>query len=78
MIGAHCGPGPLAVFYLCDGRSPSSVARAAQSLSLHKNSMYYRIERIGELTGVDLSDERERLVAQLALAARQLGRQTRV
>ena len=22
IIGAHCGPGLLAVFYLCDGRAP--------------------------------------------------------
>ena len=48
-----------------------NVAKAAQSLNLHKNSMYYRIERIGQLTGADLSSEQERLVAKLALAARQ-------
>lgn len=22
VIGAHCGPGLLTVFYLCDGRNP--------------------------------------------------------
>ena len=51
--------------YLNSGRN---VAKAAQLIHVHKNSMYNRISRIGELAGIDLSDERTCFLAQLSLA----------
>lgn len=51
--------------YLNSGRN---VARAAQIIHVHKNSMYNRIARMGQLTGLDYSDERTCFLAQLSLA----------
>ena len=41
--------------YLSCGRS---VTRAAELRRVHKNSMYYRLERIMKLTGLDLNDDK--------------------
>ncbi len=43
------------------------VAAAAQLLHLHRTTLYYRLDRIQELTGVDLRDGRTRTDLQLAL-----------
>jgi transcriptional regulator with GAF, ATPase, and Fis domain len=43
------------------------VTAAAQALHLHRTTLYYRIDRIAELTGVDLRDGRDRTDLQLAL-----------
>ncbi len=43
-------------------------ARTAQSLHIHRTSLYYRLGRIRELTGADLDDGRTRLALQLGLA----------
>jgi len=51
--------------YLNSGRN---VAHAANTLHVHKNSMYYRIQRIEELAGIDLSDEQTCFLLQLSLA----------
>ena len=51
--------------YLFSGRS---VSAAAESLSSHKNSVYYRVRRLEEIMGVDLSDERTCFLLQLSLA----------
>ena len=56
--------------YLNCGRN---VASAAKRLHMHKNSLYYRIQRIEEAAGVDLSDEHTCFSLQLALALRGLG-----
>ena len=40
--------------YLACGRS---ISRAAKSRNVHKNSMYYRLNRLQELTGLDLEDD---------------------
>ena len=53
--------------FLFSGRS---VAAAAAALGVHKNSMYYRVRRLEELMGVDLSDERTCFLLQLSLALR--------
>ena len=53
--------------YLFSGRS---VAAAAAALGAHKNSMYYRVRRLEELMGADLSDERTCFLLQLSLALR--------
>lgn len=51
--------------YLNSGRS---VAKAARELHVHKNSVYYRLQRINELTGLDLADERTCFLLQFSLA----------
>src|SRR4051794_34153237 len=43
------------------------VAAAAERLPLHRTTLYYRLDRITELTGVDLRDGRTRTDLQLAL-----------
>ena len=59
----------LAAFLNC-GRN---VASAAKALHMHKNSMYYRIQRIQEVARVDLSNEHTCFSLQLALALRGIG-----
>lgn len=56
--------------YLNNGRN---VAKASSELHVHKNSMYYRIQRIEELTGVNLSDESTCFLLQLSLAMLGMG-----
>ena len=56
--------------YLNSGRN---VAKASRMLGVHKNSMYYRIQRIEELADVDLADERACFLLQLSLAMRGMG-----
>lgn len=43
------------------------VAAAAQQLHVHRTTLYYRLDRIAELTGVDLRDGRSRTDLQVAL-----------
>jgi len=43
------------------------VPRAAHALSLHPNTLRYRLRRMRELTGLNLTDPIERLVAELQL-----------
>jgi hypothetical protein len=43
------------------------VAAAASQLHVHRTTLYYRVERIKELTGVDLQDGRTRTNLQFAL-----------
>lgn len=50
-----------------------SIARTARALFLHRNAVAYRIRRIEEALGVDLSDPNQRLALQLACRARMLG-----
>jgi len=49
-----------------------NVSQAAESLYLHRNSLLYRLERIGEITGLDLNDADDRFSLQLALKIRPL------
>ena len=44
-----------------------NVARAAVELGIHRQTLYYRLQRIEELTGLDLTDGRDRLTLHLAL-----------
>jgi DNA-binding PucR family transcriptional regulator len=50
--------------YLARG---ANASEAADRLFLHRNSLLYRLARIGELTGLDLKDPRARLALQLGL-----------
>jgi purine catabolism regulator len=45
----------------------ANASEAADRLFLHRNSMLYRLERIGKLTGLDLKDHRVALALQLGL-----------
>jgi purine catabolism regulator len=44
-----------------------NLAKAAQDLDVHRNTLVYRLERISELTGLDLDDADNRLILHLAL-----------
>jgi DNA-binding PucR family transcriptional regulator len=43
------------------------VRAAAATLTVHPNTLRYRVRRLQELSGLDLEDPVERLVAQLQL-----------
>ncbi len=44
-----------------------NLAKAAQDLDVHRNTLVYRLERISELTGMNLDDADNRLILHLAL-----------
>jgi PucR C-terminal helix-turn-helix domain len=48
------------------------VKAAAAALSLHRSGLYYRLQRIEELTGLDLSRGDDRLLAHLAIRAERM------
>jgi len=50
--------------YLAAG---ANASEAADQLFLHRNSLLYRLARIGELTDLDLKDSQARLALQLGL-----------
>ncbi|GAA1855799.1 helix-turn-helix domain-containing protein [Pseudonocardia ailaonensis] len=49
-----------------------NAARTAEALSIHRQTLYYRLRRITELTGLDLADGRDRLTLHLALTLKPL------
>jgi len=51
----------------------ANASEAADRLFLHRNSMLYRLERIQNLTGLDLKDDRVALALQLGLLANERG-----
>jgi hypothetical protein len=53
------------VFLDCAG----SASRAAAALQIHRQTLYYRLARIAELTGLDLSDGEARLLLHTSLKA---------
>lgn len=44
-----------------------NLAKAASDLAVHRNTLVYRLDRISELTGLDLNDPENRLILHLAL-----------
>ena len=44
-----------------------NLAKAAQELDVHRNTLVYRLERIADLTKLDLDDSDNRLILHLAL-----------
>ena len=44
-----------------------NLAKAAQDLDVHRNTLVYRLDRISELTGLDLAEADNRLILHLAL-----------
>lgn len=47
----------------------ANASEAAEKLFLHRNSMAYRLDRIRQITGLDLKDPETRLAMQLGLLA---------
>jgi|UPI00047BB3FC hypothetical protein len=62
--------GTAEVFLDCAG----SASRAATTLSIHRQTLYYRLSRIAALTGLDLSDGEHRLLLHTGLKAARLSR----
>jgi sugar diacid utilization regulator len=44
-----------------------SVPRTAEALHLHRTSLYYRLDQVREITGLDIDDGRNRLLLHLGL-----------
>jgi hypothetical protein len=59
------------VFLDCAG----SAQRTAEALGVHRQTLYYRLGRVRELTGLDLADGGDRLLLHTALRAARLGDQ---
>ncbi|MEU6980910.1 MULTISPECIES: helix-turn-helix domain-containing protein [unclassified Streptomyces] len=49
-----------------------SIPRTADALGIHRTSLYYRLRRIGEITGLDLDDGAHRLTLHLGLRIEEL------
>ncbi|MFI2609546.1 PucR family transcriptional regulator [Kitasatospora sp. NPDC018619] len=49
-----------------------SVPRTAEALRIHRTSLYYRLRRIQEITGLDLDNGADRTTLHLGLRVRQL------
>lgn len=57
----------LEALFQCHG----NLSRAADQLALHRNSLLYRLDRIREISGLDMDDPETRLSMQVALKVRQ-------
>ena len=51
-----------------------TVARAAEALHIHRQTLYYRLSRIEALTGCDLTDGRSRLLLHMSVKLARLER----
>ncbi len=49
-----------------------NLARAAEALHVHRNTLLYRLERIKDISGLDLDNAEDRLAIWLALKARRV------
>ncbi|MFE7757041.1 PucR family transcriptional regulator [Streptomyces sp. NPDC057429] len=56
------------VFLDCAGQA----GRAAAELGIHRQTLYYRLTRVQQLTGLDLSDGEDRLLLHMALKSARL------
>jgi len=50
-------------------RSDLNVSRTAENLALHRNSVRYRLERVGEITGLDTGRWEELILLKLGMLA---------
>ncbi|WP_406013128.1 helix-turn-helix domain-containing protein [Streptomyces sp. NBC_00984] len=57
------------VFLDCAGQA----SRTAAALGVHRQTLYYRLSRIQQLTGLDLNDGEDRLLLHMALKGARLG-----
>jgi PucR family transcriptional regulator, purine catabolism regulatory protein len=58
----------MEALFQCHG----NLSRTAEQLSLHRNSLLYRLQRVEEISGLALDDAEVRLSLQVALKVRQL------
>ncbi|MBW1598282.1 CdaR family transcriptional regulator, partial [Streptomyces sp. JJ38] len=66
---AHREMARTAEVYLdCAGQA----GRAAAALGVHRQTLYYRLSRVEQLTGLDLDDGESRLLLHMALKATRL------
>lgn len=49
------------------------ATQAARVLAIHRQTLYYRLSRVEQLTGLDLADGEDRLLLHMALKAARLG-----
>ncbi|MBD0421022.1 helix-turn-helix domain-containing protein [Streptomyces sp. TRM S81-3] len=56
------------VYLDCAGQA----GRAAAALGIHRQTLYYRLSRVEQLTGLDLDDGEDRLLLHMALKAHRL------
>ncbi|MFG2345659.1 PucR family transcriptional regulator [Streptomyces phaeochromogenes] len=56
------------VFLDCAGQA----GRTAAELGIHRQTLYYRLSRVEQLTGLDLADGEDRLLLHMGLKARRL------
>jgi hypothetical protein len=81
-ITALPGPDPVVVPLLAEPAlartaevfldSAGSAQRTAEALGVHRQTLYYRLGRVRELTGLDLADGGDRLLLHTALRAARL------
>lgn len=57
------------VFLDCAGQA----SRTAAALGVHRQTLYYRLSRIQQLTGLDLNEGEDRLLLHMALKSARLG-----
>jgi DNA-binding PucR family transcriptional regulator len=57
-------------FLDCAGQAGRTAAR----LGIHRQTLYYRLSRVEQLTGLDLDDGEDRLLLHMALKAARLVR----
>lgn len=55
-----------------------NLSQTAEKLFIHRNSLLYRMERISQLTGLDLNNPDTRLAVHLALKVRKMLRQDKL
>jgi hypothetical protein len=53
-----------------------SIPRTAAALHLHRTSLYYRLEQLARISGLDLDDGRDRLLLHVGLLAAELTHDT--
>lgn len=70
---AYPDSGDLVRTFLAWCDRPFEPARVARSLSIHRNTLSYRLQKIGRLTGLDLRDARGILMLRSALELQKLG-----
>ncbi|WP_162252589.1 PucR family transcriptional regulator, partial [Streptomyces griseoruber] len=56
------------VFLDCAGQASRTAAR----LGIHRQTLYYRLSRVEQLTGLDLADGEDRLLLHMTLKAARL------
>ncbi|MDO8673134.1 MAG: helix-turn-helix domain-containing protein, partial [Dehalococcoidia bacterium] len=58
----------LETYFTCHG----NLSKTAEVLYLHRNTLIYRMDRIAEITGLDLDSPEDRLSLQVALKIREI------